>query len=183
MKLNENLNNISENKSNRKKSTNGNSIIEEGDDNLDNESLLDLEKGKNKFGQSPKKNKLFLDNDLHLKYKIPKDTISKKSNEEKDEDFVFEYLKNQKIFIDELIINNIPKKEENNNENIDTNKLQEESENIIEKDNMNLFSAKRNIKNSIFSDWSNIYDDEEEEDDNKKNDGDLISEIEIFMRI
>ena len=47
---------------------------------------------------------------------------------------------------------------------------------------MNLFSEKRIRKNSIFSDWSNIYDDEEE-DDNKKNDGDLISEIEIFMRI
>ena len=65
LKLNENLNNVSENKYKNKKSTKSNSLIEEANSNID-------------------KNKLISENYSQLNY-------TKKSKEEKDEDFIFEY--------------------------------------------------------------------------------------------
>ena len=106
MKLNENnLNNIS----NSKKSTNENSLIEKGgnvNNIIDNDSLL-----KNKCIESLEKNKLFLKNSIlsdnysHQNYKNRKDTSTKKAKDEKEEDFIFEYLRNIKYFVDEIINN------------------------------------------------------------------------------
>ena len=173
VKLNEN----NESKTNRKKSTNENSLIEEDNCNLDNESLVNLKKGKNKHRHSHKKNKIFSDNS-HLSYINPKESSYKKYNEEKDDDLILEYLKNIKSFMDIIINNSIPKHEEKNIENEEINKIQEESENIFEKENINFFPGNKVRKNSNFSNWSNIYD----ENENKKNNEDLISEIEIFMQ-
>ena len=183
LKINENLNNISENKSNKsnmKKSTNGNSLIDEPNYNIDNTSLINLEQDNNKMEQSSKKNKLFSENYTHLNYTIPKETSNKKRKEDKDEDFVFDYLKNINSFVDEISIYNIHKKEANQQENNeDINKKEEIHENITEKNNINIFKEKRPRKNSNFSNWSNLYD----ENESKKNNEDLISEIENFMQI
>jgi hypothetical protein len=180
VKINENMNNISDNKTNRKKSTNENSLIEEVNYNINNESLFNLEKGekgKNKHRHSHKKNKIFSDKS-HISYNIPKDSSYRKYNEEKDDDLILEYLRNIKSFMDEIISNSIQKQEEKNLENEDMDKIQEDPENIFEKENINFFSGNKVRKNSNFSNWSNIYD----ENDNKKNNEDLISEIEIFMQ-
>jgi hypothetical protein len=180
VKINENMNNISDNKTNRKKSTNENSLIEEVNYNINNENLFNLEKGekgKNKHRHSHKKNKIFSDKS-HISYNNPKDSSYKKYNEEKDDDLILEYLRNIKSFMDEIISNSIQKQEENNLENEEMDKIQEDPENIFEKENINFFSGNKVRKNSNFSNWSNIYD----ENDNKKNNEDLISEIEIFMQ-
>ena len=128
LKLNENLNNVSENKSNSKKSTKSNSLIEEANSNID-------------------KNKLISENNSQLNY-------TKKSKDEKDEDFIFEYLRNIKIFVDE-IINNIQRKKENEN-NDETNKLEEEPEDAFEEKSINFFTGKKIRKNSNISNWSNF---------------------------
>ena len=59
LKLNESMNNTIENKSNRKKSTNDNSFAEEANNNMDNNSLINMDREENKVEESPKKNKLF----------------------------------------------------------------------------------------------------------------------------
>ena len=150
LKLNENLNNISENKSNSKKSTKSNSLIEEANSNID-------------------KNKLISENYSQLNY-------TKKSKDEKDEDFIFEYLRNIKIFVDE-IINNIQRKKENEN-NDETNKLEEEPDNIFEEKSINFFAGKKMRKNSNISNWSNF----NEHNENNKINEDSISEITYFIQ-
>ena len=150
LKLNENLNNVSENKSNSKKSTKSNSLIEEANSNID-------------------KNKLISENNSQLNY-------TKKSKDEKDEDFIFEYLRNIKIFVDE-IINNIQRKKENEN-NDETNKLEEEPDNIFEEKSINFFAGKKMRKNSNISNWSNF----NEHNENNKINEDSISEITYFIQ-
>ena len=150
LKLNENLNNVSENKSNSKKSTKSNSLIEEANSNID-------------------KNKLISENNSQLNY-------TKKSKDEKDEDFIFEYLRNIKIFVDE-IINNIQRKKENEN-NDETNKLEEEPDNIFEEKSINFFTGKKIRKNSNISNWSNF----NEHNENNKINEDSISEITYFIQ-
>ena len=150
LKLNENLNNVSENKSNSKKSTKSNSLIEEANSNID-------------------KNKLISENYSQLNY-------TKKSKEEKDEDFILEYLRNIKIFVDE-IINNIQRKKENEN-NDETNKLEEEPDNIFEEKSINFFAGKKMRKNSNISNWSNF----NEHNENNKINEDSISEITYFIQ-
>ena len=150
LKLNENLNNVSENKSNSKKSTKSNSLIEEANSNID-------------------KNKLISENNSQLNY-------TKKSKEEKDEDIIFEYLRNIKIFVDE-IINNIQRKKENEN-NDETNKLEEEPDNIFEEKSINFFANKKIRKNSNISNWSNF----NEHNENNKINEDSISEITYFIQ-
>ena len=175
LKLNENLNNMSENKSNGKKSTNDNSLIEEANFNL--ESLFNSDQEENKVEETPKKKKLFPGNFTRIKYVIPKDSANKKRKEEKGDDLVFDYLKNSKSFIDD-IINCIPSQAEaNNNENDERKINEEEAQNFFEKENA-IFTEKRPRKNSDISDWSNLYD----ENENKNKKEDLISEIEIFMK-
>ena len=150
LKLNENLNNVSENKSNSKKSTKSNSLIEEANSNID-------------------KNKLISENYSQLNY-------TKKSKEEKDEDFIFEYLRNIKIFVDE-IINNIQRKKENEN-NDETNKLEEEPDDAFEEKSINFFIGKKIRKNSNISNWSNF----NEHNENNKINEDSISEITYFIQ-
>ena len=150
LKLNENLNNVNENKSNSKKSTKSNSLIEEANSNID-------------------KNKLISENNSQLNY-------TKKSKEEKDEDFILEYLRNIKIFVDE-IINNIQRKKENEN-NDETNKLEEEPDNIFEEKSINFFTGKKIRKNSNISNWSNF----NEHNENNKINEDSISEITYFIQ-
>ena len=150
LKLNENLNNVSENKSNSKKSTKSNSLIEEANSNID-------------------KNKLISENNSQLNY-------TKKSKDGKDEDFIFEYLRNIKIFVDE-IINNIQRKKENEN-NDETNKLEEEPDNIFEEKSINFFAGKKMRKNSNISNWSNF----NEHNENNKINEDSISEITYFIQ-
>ena len=150
LKLNENLNNVNENKSNSKKSTKSNSLIEEANSNID-------------------KNKLISENNSQLNY-------TKKSKEEKDEDFIFEYLRNIKIFVDE-IINNIQRKKENEN-NDETNKLEEEPDDAFEEKSINFFTGKKIRKNSNISNWSNF----NEHNENNKINEDSISEITYFIQ-
>ena len=150
LKLNENLNNVSENKSNSKKSTKSNSLIEEANSNID-------------------KNKLISENNSQFNY-------TKKSKEEKDEDFIFEYLRNIKIFVDE-IINNIQRKKENEN-NDETNKLEEEPDDAFEEKSINFFTGKKIRKNSNISNWSNF----NEHNENNKINEDSISEITYFIQ-
>ena len=150
LKLNENLNNVSENKSNSKKSTKSNSLIEEANSNID-------------------KNKLISENYSQLNY-------TKKSKEEKDEDIIFEYLRNIKIFVDE-IINNIQRKKENEN-NDETNKLEEEPDDAFEEKSINFFTGKKIRKNSNISNWSNF----NEHNENNKINEDSISEITYFIQ-
>ena len=152
LKLNENLNNVRENKSNSKKSTKSNSLIEEANSNID-------------------KNKLISENYSQLNY-------TKKSKEEKDEDFIFEYLRNIKIFVDEIINNfSIQRKKENEN-NDETNKLEEEPDNIFEEKSINFLTGKKIRKNSNISNWSNF----NEHNENNKINEDSISEITYFIQ-
>ena len=152
LKLNENLNNVNENKSNSKKSTKSNSLIEEANSNID-------------------KNKLISENYSQLNY-------TKKSKEEKDEDFIFEYLRNIKIFVDEIINNfSIQRKKENEN-NDETNKLEEEPDDAFEEKSINFFTGKKIRKNSNISNWSNF----NEHNENNKINEDSISEITYFIQ-
>ena len=107
------------------------------------------------------------------------ETKDKKSKGEKDYDFVFEYLRNIKSFVDEINSYSIHKKKEDDIEsNEELKEPQEEPEINYYKDNINIFKENRIRKNSNFSNWSNLYDD----NDFKKSNEELISEIEVFMQ-
>jgi len=175
LKLNENLNNMSENKSNGKKSTNDNSLIDEANFNM--ESLFNSDQEENKVEETPKKKKVFQGNFTRIKYVIPKESENKKRKEEKEDDLVFDYLKNSKRFIDDIINSIPPQAEANDNENDEKKINEEEAQNFFEKENA-IFTDKRPRKNSDISDWSNLYG----ENENKNKKEDLISEIEIFMK-
>ena len=175
LKLNENLNNMSENKSNGKKSTNDNSLIDEANFNM--ESLFNSDQEENKVEETPKKKKVFPGNFTRIKYVIPKESENKKRKEEKEDDLVFDYLKNSKRFIDDIINSIPPQTEANDNENDEKKINEEEAQNFFEKENA-IFTDKRPRKNSDISDWSNLYG----ENENKNKKEDLISEIEIFMK-
>ena len=90
---------------------------------------------------------------------------------------VFDYLKNNKSFIDDIINCMPPQAEANNNENDERKVNEEEAQNFFEKENA-IFNEKRPRKNSDISNWSNLYD----ESEIKNNKGDLVSELEIFMK-
>ena len=179
LKMNDNISNVSQNKSNMKKSTKGNSLIDEANYNLDNNSLFNIEQEKNVIEESPKKNKIYLENISQMNYENSKETKAKKSKREKDYDFVFEYLRNIKSFVDEINSYSIHKKKEDDIEsNEELKEPQEEPEINYYKDNINIFKENRIRKNSNFSNWSNLYDD----NDFKKSNEELISEIEVFMQ-
>ena len=179
LKMNDNISNVSQNKSNMKKSTKGNSLIDEANYNLDNNSLFNIEQEKNVIEESPKKNKIYLENISQMNYENSKETKAKKSKGEKDYDFVFEYLRNIKSFVDEINSYSIHKKKEDDIEsNEELKEPQEEPEINYYKDNINIFKENRIRKNSNFSNWSNLYDD----NDFKKSNEELISEIEVFMQ-
>lgn len=178
LKLNENPNNIIDCKSNSKKSTNDNSLIEEFNYNLNNNEGNNAEQEEKKSEETPKKNKTFPKSYSRLNYITPKDKSQKKSKEEKEDDIIFEYLKNKKCFLDELVGNNEPQIEVINNENNDMNKSKEEQENNYEKESDNIiFTDNRPRKNSNFSYCSNFY----EENIIKRNKVDFLSENEMFV--
>ena len=181
LKYRENKNNIVDNKSNSKKSTNDNSIMEEYNFNLNNNDgikYINEEQEEKKFEETPQKNKTNSNYYSYFKYLIPKEKDEKNKKEEKEDDVVFEYLKDKKCFLDELVKNNAPQEEMINAQNNDINKSNEEPENNFEKENENMmFIEKRSRKNSNISYGSNFYDDNL----SKRNKGDLMSEIEMYM--
>ena len=167
LKINENGNiNLIDCKSSSKKSTNDNSLIDELNYNINNNEIIE----KNKE-ETPKKNRIF------SRFNINKQQTPKKSKEEKEEEQIFNYLKNKKCFIDELLNTNEPQEELINYENNNEIKNKEEPENITEKENLNFIYENRPRKNSNMSYESNFYD----ENTIKRNKEDLISEIEMFM--
>ena len=181
LKYKENPNNNVDNKSNSKKSTNDNSIMEEYNYNLNNNyaiNNINEEQEEKKFEETPQKTKPNSNSCSYFKYIIPKEKDKKNKNEEKEDDAIFEYLKDKKCFLDELEKNNDPQEEMINPQNNDIDKSKEEPENNFEKENDNImFTEKRSRKNSNISYGSNFYDDNL----SKRNKGDLMSEIEMFM--
>ena len=172
LKLNEI--NIIDCRSSSKKSTNDNSLIDELNNNINNNDILNLEKQEKKIEKSPqsKKSNSKSNSNINNKQQTPK-----KVDEEKEEELIFDYLKNKKCFLDELLNTNEPQDEVISNEINDMDKCREEHENIIEKENENPFNENRFRKNSNLSYESNFYD----ENTIKKNKCDLISEIEMFI--
>ena len=136
-----------------------------------------MDREENKVEESPKKNKLFPEVYAPVNYIIPKETSLKRKKDEKDDDLVFDYLKNVKSFVEEIISSNAKQIEVNNIENNDVNIEQEEPENIFGEEN-EIFTKNKLRKNSNLSNWSNLYD----ENEIKKNKDDLRSEIELFMQ-
>ena len=180
LKLNENSNNINVNKSHSKKSTNDNSIIDEYNSNIhNNSSLINIEQEEKKIDDTPKKNNTFPETYSKINYIIPAEQDIKKAKEEKEDNIVFDYLKNLKCFVDELENNNAPQNEEKNIENNDINKIQEEPVNMFENEIYNDIALLENQyrKNSNLSYEPNIYD----ENEIKKNKGDFLSDIDMFM--
>ena len=180
LKLNENSNNINVNKSHSKKSTNDNSIIDEYNSNIhNNSSLINIEQEEKKIDDIPKKNNTFPETYSKINYIIPAEQDIKKAKEEKEDNIVFDYLKNLKCFVDELENNNAPQNEEKNIENNDINKIQEEPVNMFENEIYNDIALLENQyrKNSNLSYEPNIYD----ENEIKKNKGDFLSDIDMFM--
>ena len=173
LKLNET--NIVDCRSSSKKSTNDNSLIDELNNNINNSEILNLENKEKKIEKYPQSKKLKLKSNSYINNK---QQTPKKLNEEKEEELIFDYLKNKKCFLDELLNTNEPQEEIINYEINDVDKSREEHENIIEKENENPFNENRFRKNSNLSyDESNFYD----ENIIKKNKCDLISEIEMFI--
>ena len=113
---------------------------------MNNSFNINEEQEEKKLDEDPKKIKILND--------------SFNNNDIKEiEEKTFNYLKNKKIFKDELSYNNANLYGIINNENEDEGK--EEIENNIEKENENTFTEHRFRKNSNISYVSNLYDDNE----------------------
>ena len=178
LKINENPNNIIDCKSNSKKSTNDNSLVEEFNYNINNNDGNNAELEDKKIEVTPQKNKIFTESYSRIKYINSKEHHQKKTKEEKEDELIFDYLKNKKIFLDELESTNDPHVEMINNDNDDMDKSREEQENNYEKESDNIiFTGNRYRKNSNLSYCSNFYD----ENLIKRNKCDLMSDIEMFM--
>ena len=173
LKLNEN--NFVDCKSSSKKSTNDNSIIDELNYNINSNEIHNLEKKEKRIEQNSQGNKLLSRNYTDINYK---QETPGKTKEEKGEELVFDYLKDKKCFLDELLNNKESHEELINVEISDVDKSREERENIIEKEkeNENPFNENGLRKNSNLSNESNFFD----ENTIKRNKCDLISEIEMF---
>ena len=168
LKINKKTNDIIDSKINSK----NNSLIDEFNCNRFNE-----EKEEKKYEEFPKKNKLHQKSYSHIKYINNKDEniITK----EKEVDFVFEYLKDKKCFIEELVNNNDIQVKEIKGEINDMDNKLEEQENDSEKEKENEFiilTENQFRKNNNMSYGSNYYD----ESPIKKYNDDLMYEIETF---
>ena len=168
LKINKKTNDIIDSKINSK----NNSLIDEFNCNRFNE-----EKEEKKYEEFPKKNKLHQKSYSHVKYINNKDEniITK----EKEVDFVFEYLKDKKCFIEELVNNNDIQVKEMKGEINDMDNKLEEQENDSEKEKENEFiilTENQFRKNNNMSYGSNYYD----ESPIKKYNDDLMYEIETF---
>ena len=175
---NSNDNNSNQNKSNRKKSTNDESILDEAkiNNNINGSFNLNEDKEEKKIEKDQKKIKILNDSFNNYSCILPDESkINNNTNsKEKTENDVFNYLKNLKIFKDELTSNDINQIQINNN--INNEKDKEEIENNFEKENDNIFTEHRFRKNSNLSYVSNLY----EENPMKQNKGDYISEIGLY---
>ena len=193
-KLNEGNNNtnninINQNKANSKKSTNEESINDDLNINLNNYIINEEEE--KKVEEDPKKIKILNESFININSLIPNDTKivinnsgdnnnnNNETNDKYDDNIIFNYLKNIKMFKDELINNqynqfgiNYNNNEKNEiNENNENNK--EEVDNNFEKENENTFTEQPRLrKNSNISYTSNLYD----ENIMKQNKGDYMSE-------
>ena len=168
LKINKKTNDIIDSKTNSK----NNSLIDEFNCNRFNE-----EKEEKKYEEFPKKNKLHQKSYSHVKYINNKDEdiITK----EKEVDFVFEYLKDKKCFIEELVNNNDIQVKEIKGEINDMDNKLEEQENDSEKEKENEFiilTENQFRKNNNMSYGANYYD----ESPIKKYNDDLMYEIETF---
>jgi len=168
LKINKKTNDIIDSKINSK----NNSLIDEFNCNRFNE-----EKEEKKYEEFPKKIKLHQKSYSHAKYINNKDEniITK----EKEVDFVFEYLKDKKCFIEELVNNNDIQVKEIKGEINDMDNKLEEQENDSEKEKENEFiilTENQFRKNNNMSYGSNYYD----ESPIKKYNDDLMYEIETF---
>ena len=178
LKLNENANHIIDCKSSSKKSTNDNSLIDELNYNLNNNDGFNIEFEEKKGEESPKKNKILNSSYSRFKYLIPKKQKAKNSKEEKEDDLVFEYLKNKKCFLDELESTNVPQVETIKDEIKELDKSKEDPDNNFNKESINIiFPENRYRKNSNISCYSNFYEDNVI----KRNKCDFLSENEMFM--
>ena len=171
-----NDNNSNQNKSNRKKSTNDESLLDELNlnNNINSSFNINEDKEEKKIEEDPKKIKILNDSFNNYSCILPDETkINNNVNsKEKIENIVFNYLKNLKIFKDELTLNDTNEIQLNNIVNNENYK--EEIENN-EKDN-NIFAEHRFRKNSNLSYVSNLY----EENVMKQNKGDCMSEIGLY---
>ena len=168
LKINKKTNDIIDSKINSK----NNSLIDEFNCNRFNEA-----KEEKKYEEFPKKNKLHQKSYSHVKYINNKDEniITK----EKEVDFVFEYLKDKKCFIEELVNNNDIQVKEMKGEINDMDNKLEEQENDSEKEKENEFiilTENQFRKNNNMSYGANYYD----ESPIKKYNDDLMYEIETF---
>ena len=168
LKINKKTNDIIDSKINSK----NNSLIDEFNCNRFNEA-----KEEKKYEEFPKKNKLHQKSYSHVKYINNKDEniITK----EKEVDFVFEYLKDKKCFIEELVNNNDIQVKEIKGEINDMDNKLEEQENDSEKEKENEFiilTENQFRKNNNMSYGANYYD----ESPIKKYNDDLMYEIETF---
>ena len=137
-----------------------------------------MEQEEKKSEETPKKNLLFPKSYSRFNYITPKEKNKKKSKEEKEDYLIFDYLKNKKCFLEELVSTNDPQVEFINDDNNDIDKSREEPENNYEKESENIiFTGNRFRKNSNLSMCSNFYD----ENLIKRNKCDLMSDIEMFM--
>ena len=171
LKINKKTNDIIDSKINSK----NNLLIDEFNCNRFNEEKE--EKEEKKYEEFPKKNKLHQKSHSHFKYINNKDEniITK----EKEVDFVFEYLKDKKCFIEELVNNNDIQVKEMKGEINDMDNKLEEQENDSEKEKENEFiilTENQFRKNNNMSYGSNYYD----ESPIKKYNDDLMYEIETF---
>ena len=178
LKSNENINNINDAKSNSKKSTNDNSLVDELNYNLNNNEVFNPEQDEKKSEETPKKNKLFPMSYSQLNYIIPKEQNKKKTKEEKEDDLIFNFLKNKKCYLDEFASTIDLQVEEINAEKNEINNIKEETENNFEKESENIiFTNNRFRKNSNVSYCSNFY----EENISKRKKSDLMSDIEMLI--
>jgi hypothetical protein len=171
LKINKKTNDIIDSKTNSK----NNSLIDEFNCNRFNEEKE--EKEEKKYEEFPKKNKSHQKSHSHFKYinNIDENIITK----EKEVDFVFEYLKDKKCFIEELVNNNDIQVKEIKGEINDMDNKLEEQENDSEKEKENEFiilTENQFRKNNNMSYGANYYD----ESPIKKYNDDLMYEIETF---
>ena len=153
-------------------------MVDELNYNLNNNEVFNPEHEEKKSEETPKKNKVFPMSYSHLNYIIPKEQNKKKTKEEKEDELIFNFVKNKKCFLDELASTNDPQVEEINAENNEIIKIKEEPENNFEKECENIiFTNNRFRKNSNISYCSNFY----EENTSKRKKSDLMSEFEMLI--
>ena len=175
--INNNDNNSNKNKTNSKKSTNDESFVDEFNLNINNSFNIDEEQDQEekKIEEDPKKIKI-LNSFNNYSFITPNDSkIKINDNKEKEDNLIFNYLKNLKIFKDEFAFNDSNQFALNNNEN--NQNCKEENENNFERDN-NSFTENKFRKNSNMSSYaSNLYD----ENNMKQNKGDCMSEMGLLI--